>query len=241
MPRCVVRDRPGQLRRSRPPVLLLLLLLLALLATRLAAVDGAARLRRGLGLGQHLGGGGLLASRLAAARSAWPNSITDAEKETAMKNSQMNPPWQATQPGNSLPMGLPGWQAGELAKAGTTYTGPYASGAHMASLQNYIPQSPPPGQPVYGPNFGIGGSVANLPAAQVPRWYPEDVLSKPEPRTVTPPFMHVPGEMEPVHPVPCSTQDSQGTGWCNDASKPAKDPVTVMKEAAKRGLGSLFK
>ena len=159
-------------------------------------------------------------------------------RETEISESQLNPPWQATNPTNLNPLGLPPEQAG---KDGVNLRGgAYPSGRAIAT-QKYGLIDNPQNVHAIGPNYGIKGGV-NAPTDR-PRFYPQDFLTAPEPSTVTPPVSFkasnplfnpnsddgfTPGEMEPNHPEPCSVFDSNGTGLCNNKPLATKSSVDAL-------------
>ena len=158
--------------------------------------------------------------------------VDNAAKTASMDESQLNPPWQATNPTNLNPLGLPPEMAATEGKA--LRGGAYPSGRAIPSEKYGLIDNP---QNVHqiGPNFGIDGG-ANPPTDR-PRFYPKDFLTDPEPSTVTPPTSFKAtnllfnakneegftlGQMEPVHPVPCSIYESDGSGLCNETPKTTK-------------------
>jgi hypothetical protein len=164
--------------------------------------------------------------------------VSTAAREADMAASQMNPPWQATDPTNLNSLGLPPEMAG---KDGVSLrAGAYPSGRAIASEKYGLIDNP---QAVHaiGPTYGLQGAVA-APTDR-PRFYPSDVLTAPEPTTITPPAWFksqnilfnpkgnqgfTPGQMYPVKPVPCSTYDSNGSGLCNEAPTSTKSVVDQL-------------
>ena len=165
--------------------------------------------------------------------------ISNADKTAAIKDSWMNPPWQMTNPHNMNPLGLPPEMAGQEGKL--LRGGAYPSGRSIASEKYGLIDNPQNAHAI-GPNFGNGG--VNPPTDR-PRFYPKDFLTDAEPSVVTPPTSFkatnplfnpnndigfTPGELEPVHPVPCSTFESDGSGLCNEEPKATKSVADdIMK------------
>ena len=154
------------------------------------------------------------------------------------KENYMNPPWQVTEPHNYNPLGLPAPDVQQQRDA-LGNLGVFASGRSV-SAQRYGLVDNPQHLPAIGPSFGLPGRYT-APTDR-PRWYPQDGLTKAEPSTVTPPTSFkatnknfnpdgedgvTVGEIEPVHPVPCSIYDSQGTGICNDEKQMAPSKGVV--------------
>jgi hypothetical protein len=179
----------------------------------------------------------LLALSLLLSRTTSNNvkPVENSAREKEMDNSLMIPPWQATNPTNLNPLGLPPEKAAAVFSLGLR-GGAYPSGRAIASEKFGLIDNPQNAH-VIGPNFGHGGT--NSPTDR-PRFYPKDFLTDQEPSTVTPPkWFHAtdplfnpnkedgftPGELEPVHPVPCSIHDSDGSGLCNEAPKVSKSIV----------------
>lgn len=170
-------------------------------------------------------------------KRAHVDPIKNSERKVAMEMGLVNPPTHATETNGMNPLGLPPEVAHNV--AGNLFGGPYPSGRPLASntlIDN--PQNLPP----IGPSFGIPGSYN--PPSDRPRFYPSDDLTTPEAATVTPPQSFkatnknfnpdgeegglAPGELEPVHPVPCALQDSQGTGICNKVTPPSKGVADML-------------
>ena len=173
----------------------------------------------------------LLLLLLAPALSALLEPVTNSERKSGMEDSLLNPPWQVTDPNNLNPLGLPA----EMASGTKLRGGAYPNGRSIAT-QKYGLINNPQNVHAIGPTFGIHGGIH--PPTDRPRFYPSDFLTAPEALTVTPPKSYTatninfnpnkedgmtPGEMEPVHPVPCSTAASDGSGLCNTPPP----PVTV--------------